>query len=458
MKWFGIELNNGVAEFDDDIYFNNLTTTSETSVLVVDSAGLVSKSTSLAGDITGITAGDGLTGTDLTGPVPTLSADLKSNGGLVIESAEIAVDLGASSVTGTLAVADGGTNNTALSNKSICYTQDSGTDKIRALVMNGNGEIVVGGTSGPSKESAADLAGTGLSATTGDGTLSLNVEATQPDIDSIGTDGDTLNILGDNLTMANSTASKPLITIDNSSTAQQDGGGFLFKLADTNTFLGDGLTVGQITASAYDITDEDYLPIAQMRFDTLGTGSNNDIPGIIKFAATNGNGTLLDAMAIYHGQVDIGNLTVGQKLIAGQVCDFTPTFLVVSDCDVAATLSNRREYMVNDADGGALVLPTAAEGYRIIINIGTTITSNTITITAASGDLLKGYAFMERTDAANNKTYFAPDGTNDLIITLNGSTKGGLVGDKIELVGISGTEWRVRATLSHTGSAVNPFS
>ena len=55
------------------------------------------------------TAGDGL---DITGTA--FSLDLKSNGGLVIESTEVAVDLGASSITGTLAVADGGTGATTL--------------------------------------------------------------------------------------------------------------------------------------------------------------------------------------------------------------------------------------------------------------------------------------------------------------------------------------------------------
>jgi len=54
-------------------------------------------------------AGDGI---DVTGS--TISVDLKANGGLVIESTEIAVDLGASSITGTLAVGDGGTGATTL--------------------------------------------------------------------------------------------------------------------------------------------------------------------------------------------------------------------------------------------------------------------------------------------------------------------------------------------------------
>ena len=54
-----------------------------------------------------ITPGDGL---DKSGN--TLSVDLKANGGLVIESTEVAVDLAASNMTGTLAIGDGGTGAT----------------------------------------------------------------------------------------------------------------------------------------------------------------------------------------------------------------------------------------------------------------------------------------------------------------------------------------------------------
>ena len=74
-----------------------------------------------SGDMTGvdITAGDGLdisqsntTSGDYTA---TISADLKANGGIVVESTELAVDLGASSITGTLAAGDGGTGLTSIS-------------------------------------------------------------------------------------------------------------------------------------------------------------------------------------------------------------------------------------------------------------------------------------------------------------------------------------------------------
>jgi hypothetical protein len=58
---------------------------------------------------TTFTAGDGI---DIGGNI--ISVDLKANGGLVIESTELAVDLGATNITGTLAVGDGGTGVTSI--------------------------------------------------------------------------------------------------------------------------------------------------------------------------------------------------------------------------------------------------------------------------------------------------------------------------------------------------------
>ena len=60
--------------------------------------------------VAGVTAGNGI---DKSGNE--ISLDLKANGGLVIESTEACVDLSASSITGTLAVGDGGTGATSAS-------------------------------------------------------------------------------------------------------------------------------------------------------------------------------------------------------------------------------------------------------------------------------------------------------------------------------------------------------
>ena len=86
---------------------NGFVCTSNKGSAVVGTNNLVFSQFSGAGQIT---TADGLQKTGNT-----ISVDLKANGGLVIESAEVAVNLSASSITGTLAIGDGGTGATTAS-------------------------------------------------------------------------------------------------------------------------------------------------------------------------------------------------------------------------------------------------------------------------------------------------------------------------------------------------------
>ena len=84
---------------------NGFTCTSDTGSAVVGTNNLTFAQFSGAGQII---AGDGISKSGNT-----LSADLLSNGGLVIASSAIKVDLSASSMNGTLAIGDGGTGATS---------------------------------------------------------------------------------------------------------------------------------------------------------------------------------------------------------------------------------------------------------------------------------------------------------------------------------------------------------
>ena len=99
---------------------NGFVCTSNKGSAVVGTNNLTFAQFSGAGQIT---AGNGL---DKSGN--TLSVDLKANGGLVIESTEIAVDLAASSITGTLAIGDGGTGATSASAARTALGLVIGTD------------------------------------------------------------------------------------------------------------------------------------------------------------------------------------------------------------------------------------------------------------------------------------------------------------------------------------------
>jgi hypothetical protein len=99
---------------------NGFVCTSDSGSAVVGTNNLTFAQFSGAGQIT---AGDGL---DKSGN--TLSVDLKANGGLVIESTEIAVKLDASSITGTLAIGDGGTGATSASAARTSLGLVIGTD------------------------------------------------------------------------------------------------------------------------------------------------------------------------------------------------------------------------------------------------------------------------------------------------------------------------------------------
>ena len=97
------------------------------------------------------TAGNGL---DLTGTA--FSLDIKANGGLVIDSTEVTVDLSASAITGTLDAPDGGTGLTAITENGIMYGKGAGENSISVTAAGANNAILYSNSGVPTWTTAPD--------------------------------------------------------------------------------------------------------------------------------------------------------------------------------------------------------------------------------------------------------------------------------------------------------------
>jgi len=70
-----------------------------------------------------------------------------------------------------LTVAQGGTGATSFADKAVLITQDSGTDTVSAAAMSSNGQLLIGGTSGPAV--ATLTAGSNVTITNADGAITI---------------------------------------------------------------------------------------------------------------------------------------------------------------------------------------------------------------------------------------------------------------------------------------------
>lgn len=184
-------------------------------------------------------------------------------------------------------------------------------------------------------------------------------------------------------------------------------------------------------------------------------GSTLAVTGAVTMASTlavTGTTTLTGAVSLPAG----GN--VGVINYANQV---TNTGGAYATPIVLTTAQSGRVLLVNDAAGLDFTLPaiaTADIGTRFSFVVTTTITSNNFRVTAAAGDLLNGAVWLTDFDTANTGSYFAANGSSNLIVTCNGSTTGGKKGTWLDFIAITATGWWVQGNMFGDGTLATPFS
>jgi hypothetical protein len=113
--------------------------------------------------------------------------------------------------------------------------------------------------------------------------------------------------------------------------------------------------------------------------------------------------------------------------------------------------------VLNKADGIAVTLPAASgSGNRFRFVVGTAFSGGSFVATTTGSDLLKGVALGDDGDGEPANGWSA--GASDEVFTMDGSTKGGLVGDEVTFEDIAAGVWQVKAWLTQTGSEATPFS
>jgi hypothetical protein len=116
------------------------------------------------------------------------------------------------------------------------------------------------------------------------------------------------------------------------------------------------------------------------------------------------------------------------------------------------------DVLVNAAAGLTMTLPAASgTGDEYSIVIGTTVTSNSVIIRVANAvDVLIGNAFQAVDSGTSVHGYETAADTDT--ITFNGTTTGGVRGDRVVLRDVAAGFWQVEIFGSATGTEATPFS
>ena len=170
----------------------------------------------------------------------------------------------------------------------------------------------------------------------------------------------------------------------------------------------------------------------------------------------------LAALAVTTAKLDA--LAVTQAKIANTALSKAPVVLSAATVTITAATHANVPLILTRAAGVVATLPAASgTGNNYNFYVDTTVTTNAYIINVANAtDVMTGVAFGSDDEAALAGTPTAIDmwvaGATSDTLTMDGSTRGGLKGNYVEILDIAAGLFHVKAVLTQTGTEVTPFS
>jgi len=144
---------------------------------------------------------------------------------------------------------------------------------------------------------------------------------------------------------------------------------------------------------------------------------------------------------------------VGAGLGSETFIDANAATLVLKAEDSGKTI------LFNRAAGCDVTLPASTPGLKYKFKVITSVTSNDYSVNgAAATDLFIGGITSDDTDTSNAARFFNADGSDDDVMSMNGTTTGGLIGTNFEVTCVAASKWFIQGVNKGSGEVATPFA
>ena len=129
---------------------------------------------------------------------------------------------------------------------------------------------------------------------------------------------------------------------------------------------------------------------------------------------------------------------------------------VTASTTLTAAAHAGQTIVVNKASGATITLPAATgSGNRYTITTIADQSGNLVIAVPDAANTMQGVAYLGN-DSAGASCFYTAD-TSDTV-TLDGSTKGGYKGARVELIDVAANVWNVFVVSEASGTEATPFS